>query len=100
MVRIVLTYAALNGLDILAYDIQNSYLIAPTTENNFIVCGPELGFENRGRNEIFKRDLYGMKVTGIAFRNHPRDCMDHIGYMSCKADPDLWMRLSNHYSGR
>ena len=43
MVRIVLTYAALNGLDILAYDIQNSYLIAPTTEKNFIVCGPELG---------------------------------------------------------
>ena len=89
-----MTYAALNGLDILAADIQNTYLTATTTEKNFIVCGPEFGLENIGRKAIFKRNLYGMKAAGRDFRNHLRDCMDHLGYTSCKADTYLSMRLS------
>ena len=32
-VRIAFTYAALNGLDVFAADVQNSYLQAPTSEN-------------------------------------------------------------------
>ena len=39
-----------------------------------------------------KRALYGMKSYGRDFRNHLRDYMDHMGYKSCLADPDLWMR--------
>ena len=37
-VSIEMTYEALNGLCILAAEIKNSYLTAPTTEKNFIVC--------------------------------------------------------------
>ena len=39
------------------------------------------------------RALYGMKSSARDFRNHLRDCMDHMGYKSCLAVPDLWMRV-------
>ena len=47
-IRIALTYAALNGLDVCAADIQNAYLQAPSSQKHYIVCGPEFGHENIG----------------------------------------------------
>ena len=40
-VRIVLTIAALNGLDILACDIQNAYLNAECREKIYTIAGDE-----------------------------------------------------------
>ena len=40
---IILTMAALNGLSILASDIQNTYLTAPCREKIWTVAGPEFG---------------------------------------------------------
>ena len=88
-VRIALTYTALTGVDIWAADIMNAFVQAPTTEKNYIICGYEVGQEFVGRNELVTRALYGMKSSGRDFRNHLRDCMDHLGYPSCLADPDL-----------
>ena len=45
-VRITFTYAVLNGLDVCVADIQNAYLQAPSSCKDFIICGPEFGFEN------------------------------------------------------
>ena len=98
-VRIALTYAALNGLNVEAADIQNAYLTAPTSEKFYITCGPEFGSENIGKNAIVTRALYGTKSAGRAFRNHLRDCMDHLGYFPCKADNDLWIRLAKKNDG-
>ena len=92
-VLIAFTYAALNGLDILTADIHNAYLTAPTTESFYIVCGPEFRSENIGKKAIVKRALYGTKSAGRDFRNHLGDCMSHLGYTSCKADPHLWMKI-------
>ena len=47
-IRIALTYAALNGLEVCAADIQNAYLQAPSSQKNFIICGAEFGIENVG----------------------------------------------------
>ena len=91
-VRIAFTYAALNDLDICAADIKNAYLQAPNSEKHYIVCGPEFGTENVGKIAIVVRALYGGKAAGANFRNHLRDCMEHLGYQSCLADPDLWMK--------
>jgi hypothetical protein len=44
-VRIALTYAALNSIDVLAADIKNAYLQAPSSEKHYIVCGSEFGLE-------------------------------------------------------
>ena len=39
IVRIALTYASLHQTQLLAVDIRNSYLQAPTSEKHYIICG-------------------------------------------------------------
>ena len=58
---ILLTYVTLNGLDICAADILNAYLQAPSSQKDYIVCGPELGLENDGKKSLIVRALYGGK---------------------------------------
>ena len=77
-VRIALTYAAL--------------LQAPTSEKFWTECGPEFGSEEQGRIAIVVQALYGTKSSGRDFRNHLRDCMEHMQYRSCLGDPDVWLR--------
>jgi len=91
-VRIALTYAALNGLDVCAADIRNAYLQAPSSQKDYITCGPEFGIENVGKRALIVRALYSGKFAGRDFRNHLRSCMRHLGFESCLADPDVWMR--------
>ena len=90
-VRLALTYAALNGLSVMSADILNAYLTAPTSQNLWTKCGAEFG-KDSGKKAIITRALYGNKKAGADFRNHLRKCMEHLGYESCKADPDLWLR--------
>ncbi len=98
-VRISFTYAALNGLDVCAADIRNAYLQAPSSQKDYIVCGPEFGIENVGRIALIHRALYGGKSAGKDFRNHLRSCMRHLDFVSCPADPDVWMRPAKHSDG-
>ena len=98
-IRIALTYAALHGLDLWAADIMNVFVQAPTTEKYWVECSPEFGSDNIGKQEVVIRALYCMKSSARDFRNLLRDCMDHMGYQSCLADPDLWMRVSKMDNG-
>ena len=91
-VRIALTYAALNDIPVVAADIQNAYLQSPSSQKHYIICGEEFGLENIGKKALIRRALYGGKSAGRDFRNHLRACMDHLGFKSCPADPDVWMR--------
>ena len=93
-VRIALTYAALNSIEVMAADIKNAYLQAPSSEKHYIVCGPEFGLENVGKYGLIRRALYGGKSSGADFWKHLRSCMKHLRFQSCKADPDVWMRES------
>ena len=90
-VRLAFLYAALNGLKVSSADIMNAYLTAPTSQKLWTKCGPEFG-KDQGKRALIKRALYGNKAAGRDFRNHLRSCMEHLGYTSCLADPDLWMR--------
>jgi len=98
-IRIAFTYAALNGLDVFAADIRNAYLQAPSSQKDYIVCGPEFGIENVGKNALIRRALYGGKAAGKDFRNHLRSCMRHLDFVSCLADPDVWMRPAKRSDG-
>jgi len=98
-VRIALTYAALNGLDVFAADIRNAYLQAPSSQKDYVICGPEFGLENVGKVALIHRALYGGKSAGRDFRNHLRSCMSFLGYESCLADPDVWMRKAEKTDG-
>jgi hypothetical protein len=99
-VRIAFTIAALNGVDICAADIRNAYLQAPSSCKDYIICGPEFGLENVGKVALIHRALYGGKTAGRDFRNHLRSCMRHLDFISCPADPDVWMRPATTNSGQ
>jgi hypothetical protein len=90
-VRIALTLAALNDLDVNMADIENAYLTAPLTEKVWTVLGPEFG-DDDGKRAMIVRDLYGLKSAGAAFRNHLAECMKHLGWHPCRADRDLWTK--------
>ena len=99
IVRLALTYAALMNLDVMAVDIQNAYLQAPSSEKKYIICGPEFGLENVGKVALIKRALYGRKVAVRDFWHHLRSCMDFLGFISCRGDPDVWRRSTTKQNG-
>jgi hypothetical protein len=98
-VRIAFTLTALNVLDILAADIQNAYLSAPTEERLYVVAGFEFPLNLRGRPAKIVRALYGMKSSGARFRDHLAALLRDMGYKSCKADPDVWLKAATKADG-
>ena len=90
-VVIALTIAALNGLYILACDIQNSYVTSKCREIIFTKAGTEFGSEE-GSIMVVKKFLYGLKSSGSEFRPKLDILLHNIGYTPSKADPDVWMR--------
>ena len=77
-----------------AVDICMAYLQAPTSENHYILCGPEFGLENVGKRAKIVRALYGGKIAVSYFWHHLRSCMAHLCFESSKSDPDTQMRQS------
>ena len=98
-VRIALTYAALNDIDVTAADIKNAYLQAPSSEKHYVICGEEFGLEHVGKVALITRALYGGKASGADFWRHLRSCMRHLGFTSCKGDSEIWMRPALKDSG-
>jgi Reverse transcriptase (RNA-dependent DNA polymerase) len=99
-IQIALTIAALNGLKVLAADIKNlnAYLNSPCEEKVWTVLGPEFGPELEGKRAKIVRSLYGLKSAGAAYRYHLATCMEHLGYQSCRADPDVWLRENSDHN--
>jgi hypothetical protein len=74
--RIALTLAALNDLDVMIGDIKNDYLTATITEKVWTVLDPEFG-EDTGKRALIVRAA---------------SCMDHLGWKPCLSDQDLLMK--------
>ena len=98
-IRILLTYAALNGLDAWAADIKSAYLQAPTSEKHYIICGPEFGPDKEGCVAVITRALYGGKSAGSDYWKHMRACMTKLNFTSCQGDPDVWRRPGTKSDG-
>jgi hypothetical protein len=90
-VHIALMLAALNDLQVKVGDVLNVYITAPVKEKVWTVLGPEFG-QDAGNSAIISRALYGLKSAGAAFCDHLASFMCQMGYTSCKADPDLWLK--------
>lgn len=91
-VRLAFLIAALNDLNVLVGDVQNAYLNAPTKEKIYIKsAGPEFG-PNQGRPVLIVRALYGLKSSGRMWRQEMAATLFEMGFESCKADPDVYMR--------
>ena len=85
--RIALTIAALNGLKVMACNIQNAYLSADCREKIWTIAGPEFGSE-AGTIFIVKKALYGLKSAGADLWSLLADTLIDTGYRPTKADPD------------
>ena len=90
-VRLFFLLAALNDVEVLSADIQNAYLSAETKEKLWYRAGLEFG-SDKGRPAKIVRALYGLKSSGARFRDHLAGTLRQLGFISCKADPDVWLR--------
>ena len=98
-VRIILLVVALNGLNIMACDIQNAYLMADCREKIWTIAGPEFGSE-KGTPMVIHKALFGLKSSRAAFRAHLAESLYNIGFRSSKVDPEVWLRLAVKPNGQ
>ena len=96
-IRMVTFLAELNGLEIWQTDVGNAYLEAMTQEKVYVIAGDEFG-QLKGNVLVIKRALYGLKSSGLRWHERFADVLRHMGFTSCKAEPDIWMRACHdHY---
>ena len=65
--RIVLTYAALNNLDVCACDIQNAYLQSPSSKKILYHMWSRIGLKNVGKRAKIVQALHGGKRAGADY---------------------------------
>ena len=89
--RLTLFLAEMNQLELWATDIGNAYLEATTSERVYIIAGPEFG-ELAGHILVIHKALYGLRSSGARWHDKFSDCLRDMGFLPCKAEPDIWMR--------
>ena len=94
--RTVLFIAELNGLESWTTDIGNAYLEAETKEKVYIVAGPEFG-SLEGHILVVHKALYGLRSSGRRWGERLGDCLRSMGFLPCKAEPDIWMRQKGDF---
>jgi Reverse transcriptase (RNA-dependent DNA polymerase) len=89
--RLTMFLAELNKLELWATDIGNAYLEAKTSEQVYIIAGPEFG-ELEGHILVVVRALYGLRSSGARWHDRFADCLRDMGFSACKAEPDIWLK--------
>ena len=98
-VRICLTVAALNNLNISACDIGNAYLNAETQEKVYFVAGSEWR-DKQGRVVVIVRALYGLRSSALQWQRHLADNLQYdLGYVPSLADNNVWMKRCRKANG-
>ena len=70
-----------------------TYLNAPTKEKVYTIAGLEFGAEKVDRPAVLiVRALYGPNSSGAQWCDHMASTLREGGFVSCKGDPDVWMR--------
>lgn len=97
-VRIAFLIAALNDLDVQMADVGNAYLNAKCREKVYFIAGIEFG-QHKGKIVRVVSVLYGLKSSGAAWRSHFTQVLTDMGFKSCHADNDVWMRVNTKPCG-
>ena len=82
----------------LAADIGNAYLNAPTRERVYTTAGAEFG-SRQGQTVLIVRALYGLKSSGAAWRAHLAQSLRDLQYIPSYADGDVWYREATKPDG-
>jgi hypothetical protein len=83
--------AVLNGLDVMACDLENAYLNAPCMEKIWFEGGLECG-SNKGKVCVVVHALSSLKSAGASWRATLAQALHDIGFVSTIADPNVWIR--------
>jgi hypothetical protein len=89
-VQIGFMLAALNGLDVMACDLENAYLNAPCVEKIWFKDGLDFG-SDKGKVCVVVHALYGLKSAGALWRATLAQALCDIGFVSTIADPNVWI---------
>jgi hypothetical protein len=65
-VRLALTFASLNDLEVKVGDVLNANITTPVKEKVWTILGPEFGLDS-GKSAVIVHALYGLKSAGAAF---------------------------------
>jgi hypothetical protein len=96
---IIFLLDALNDLQVLSADIGSAYLNAPNCEKVYAITGKEF-CSHVGETVIIGLTLYGLKSAGVAWQSHLlANSLYSLGYRSCLADPDIWLRPASKNDG-
>jgi hypothetical protein len=79
-VRIAFLITAINGYDVIAADVQNSYVRATSLQKYYAIDGDEFGEDK------------GLKSSGASWRAHIAHTLLDMGFIPSCGDPDVWMR--------
>jgi hypothetical protein len=92
-VKMALTAAALNNLDVLVCDIEGACLTAKCREKVRVEAGPAFGLE-AGKIMTVKMALCRLKSSGAAFRSKLAGALHNLGCQPTHADPDVWLKAA------
>jgi hypothetical protein len=96
-IRLAFLIAGLNDLDVLAGDVTNAYLNAPCREKIWFEGKIETG-KDHGKVLIITRALYGLKLSGAAWRADLAATLRDLHFSSTLANPDVWIwSVGTHY---
>ena len=98
-VHIAFLIVALKNLDIIATDIKNAYLNSPCDKKIWTYLGTEFGPKIKVKWALIVHSLYGLKSAGEAYCYHLATCLEHLGFTSCQADPNVWLHENKDESG-
>ena len=97
IVRLVFLITGINYLDKLAGDVTDAYLNSKYCEKIWFKGGIETG-EDKGKVLIITRALYGLKLSGAAWRADLAATLQDLKFTSTQADPDVWIQSNSmHY---
>ncbi len=65
-VRLTLTFASLNDLEVKVDNVLNAYITTPVKEKVLTILGPEFGHDS-GKSAVIVHALYGLKSADAAF---------------------------------
>ena len=97
-IQLAFLIAALNNIDIMSVDLENAFIQAPCHEKIWFEGGLECD-EDYGKVCVIVHSLYGLKSAGTAFCSSLAQALQDLGYLSTKADLDVWICKAIHDDG-
>ena len=91
--RIALTIAALNDIEVMACDINNAYLTSKFQEKIWTIAGPEFLSESR-QPMIVVRAFSGLKSSEAKFRVLLAETLYDLRYKPSFAHQDVWLHAA------